>query len=192
MHDHWRWFWDFGTGALGRYGVHSLDVARWGLQLELPTRVSSSGGIYHFQDDRQTPDTLCVQFDYPDATIAWEHRLWSTRAPEGRSDGTAFYGELGTLVIDRGGYKIYGRSEAPVSDGHRADDAHIANFIDCLRSRQTPAADIATGATSSTLCHLGNLSHRLGRELTQDDLAANVDDDTSVPTTVEIGHDDLV
>lgn len=192
FHDNWRWFWDFGTGALGRYGVHSLDVARWGLQLELPTRVSSSGGIYHFQDDRETPDTLCVQFDYPDATIAWEHRLWSTRGPEGRSEGTAFYGELGTLVIDRGGYKIYGRSEAPVSDGHRADDDHIANFIDCLRSRQTPAADIVTGATSSSLCHLGNLAHRLGRELTQDDLAADVDDDTSAMTVAETGHDDLV
>ena len=100
FHGSWQWFWDFGTGALGRYGVHTLDTARWGLGLELPTRVSASGGIYHFHDDRQTPDTLCVQFDYPDATIAWEHRLWSTRGPEGRSEGTAFYGELGTLVID--------------------------------------------------------------------------------------------
>ncbi|MDC0176183.1 hypothetical protein OAJ60_04520, partial [Planctomycetaceae bacterium] len=108
------------------------------------------------------------------------------------SEGTAFYGELGTLVIDRGGYKIYGRSEAPVSDGHRADDDHIANFIDCLRSRQTPAADIVTGATSSSLCHLGNLAHRLGRELTQDDLTANLDDDTSAMTVAETGHDDLV
>ena len=189
FHDSWRWFWDFGSGALGRYGVHSLDVARWGLGMELPTRASASGGIYHFQDDRQTPDTLCVQFDYPDATIAWEHRLWSTRGPEGRSEGTAFYGELGTLVIDRGGYKIYGRSEAPVADGHRADADHIANFLDCLRSREMPAADIAIGATSSTLCHLGNLAYRLGREVTRDALTGDFGDDTEAVTLAETGHD---
>ncbi|GIT28866.1 MAG: hypothetical protein Ct9H300mP1_09120 [Planctomycetaceae bacterium] len=159
----------FRHRRVGPLWVHTLDTARWGLGLELPTRVSASGGIYHFHDDRQTPHTLCVQFDYPDATIAWEHRLWSTRGPEGRSEGTAFYGELGTLVIDRGGYKIYGRSEAPVGDGHRADDDHLANFIDCLRSREMPRADIATGATSATLCHLGNLAHRLGREVNWDE-----------------------
>jgi len=192
FHDNWKWFWDFGTGALGRYGVHALDIARWGLELELPTRASASGGIYHFQDDRQTPDTLCVQFDYPDATIAWEHRLWSTRGPEGRSEGTAFYGELGTLVIDRGGYKIYGRSEAPVSDGHRADADHIANFLACIRSRQTPVADIATGATSSTLCHLGNLAHRLGREVTWDVLTQDFGSDTQAAALAETSHDVIV
>ena len=192
FHGSWQWFWDFGTGALGRYGVHTLDMARWGLGLELPTRVSASGGIYHFHDDRQTPDTLCVQFDYPDATIAWEHRLWSTRGPEGRSEGTAFYGELGTLVIDRGGYKIYGRSEAPVGDGHRADDDHLSNFIDCLRSREMPRADIATGATSTTLCHLGNLAHRLGREVNWDEDDGGFGDDIEAMTLAETGHDDHV
>ena len=192
FHDSWRWFWDFGTGALGRYGVHSLDVARWGLGLELPTRTSASGGIYHFQDDRQTPDTLCVQFDYPDATIAWEHRLWSTRGPEGRSEGTAFYGELGTLIIDRGGYKIYGRSQAPHSDGLRADADHVANFIDCIRSRQAPAADIDIGSTSSTLCHLGNLAYRLGREVTGEAAVGDSLVDASELTQAETGHDAAV
>jgi predicted dehydrogenase len=197
FHDSWRWFWDFGTGALGRYGVHSLDVARWGLGLQLPTRTSASGGIYHFQDDRQTPDTLCAQFDYPDATIAWEHRLWNSRGHEGRSDGTAFYGELGTLIIDRGGYKIYGRKHAPVADGRPADADHVANFLDCIRSRHTPAADIECGTTSSTLCHLGNLAFRLGRDVHSDTTTHNTDTladgepDVTLPQA-ETGHDRLV
>tara|TARA_B100000029_G_scaffold452752_1_gene478154 strand:- start:706 stop:2094 length:1389 start_codon:yes stop_codon:yes gene_type:complete len=168
FHDTWKWFWDHGTGALGRFGVHSLDVARWGLDLQLPSRVSASGGVYHFQDGRETPDTLCVQFDYPDATLAWEHRLWNTRGPEGRSEGTAFYGELGSLIIDRGGFKIYGRNGAPVGNGRRADADHLGNFVDCLKTRQRPRADLNDGTTSSLLCHLGNLAYRVGHELSWD------------------------
>ncbi|MBQ17150.1 MAG: dehydrogenase [Planctomycetaceae bacterium] len=189
FHDHWRWFWDFGGGALGRFGVHTLDVARWGLGLGLPTRVSASGGIYHFGDERQTPDTLCVQYDYPEATLMWEHRLWSTRGPEGRSAGTAFYGELGTLVIDRGGFKVYDRLESPGRDGSRLDAEHIAEFIDCLRSRRTPNADITTGATSSTLCHLGNVAYRLKREVDWDPRTGDFGADTEATALAETGHD---
>ena len=189
FHDHWRWFWDFGGGALGRFGVHTLDVARWGLELGLPTRISASGGVYHFGDDRQTPDTLCVQYDYPAATIMWEHRLWSTRGPEGRSAGTAFYGELGTLVIDRGGFKVYDRHESPGRVGSRLDVEHIAEFIDCLRSRRIPNADITTGATSSALCHLGNLAFRLKREVAWDPGTGDFGTDTEATAMAETGHD---
>ncbi len=164
-------------------------MARWGLGLGLPTRVSASGGIYHFGDERQTPDTLCVQYDYPEATLMWEHRLWSTRGPEGRSAGTAFYGELGTLVIDRGGFKVYDRLESPGRDGSRLDAEHIAEFIDCLRSRRTPNADITTGATSSTLCHLGNVAYRLKREVDWDPRTGDFGADTEATALAETGHD---
>lgn len=178
FHQNWRWFWDYGSGALGHWGVHMLDVARWGLGLDLPERISATGGSYHFHDDRESPDTLCVQFQYPSATLLWEHRLWSTRGPEGRSTGTAFYGELGTLVVDRGGWKVYDRREAPGGDGGPLDAEHLGNFVDCLRSRQSPVADIRVGATSSVLCHLGNLAFRLGRELVFDPVHWNFGEDT--------------
>jgi len=165
FHYNWHWFWDYGTGELGNWGTHMLDVARWGLGVGLPTRVSASGGRFHFDDDQETPDTLVVQYAYPRATIVWEHRLWSTHGVEGRSAAAAFYGELGTLVVDRGGWKVYDLAETIASDASEQPIAHLRNFVDCIKSRSRPAADIETGHVSSALCHLGNIAYRVGREV---------------------------
>jgi predicted dehydrogenase len=165
FHYNWHWFWDYGTGELGNWGAHMLDVARWGLGVGLPTRVSASGGRFHFEDDQETPDTLVVQYAYPRATIVWEHRLWSTHGVEGRSAAAAFYGEMGTLVVDRGGWKVYDLAETIASDASEQPIAHLRNFVDCIKSRSRPTADIEIGHTSSALCHLGNIAYRVGREV---------------------------
>lgn len=165
FHFNWHWFWDYGSGELGNWGVHMLDVARWGLDVGLPHRVSAAGGNYHFHDDQQTPDTLIVNFAYPDATIVWEHRQWSNHALEGRSAGVAFYGEAGTLVVDRSGWKVYDRKESLTANSSEQLVPHLRNFIDCVKTRTRPAADIETGHLSSALCHLGNVAYRLGREV---------------------------
>jgi len=143
-----------------------LDVARWGLGVGLPTRISASGGRFHFDDDQETPDTLVVQYAYPRATIVWEHRLWSTHGVEGRSAAAAFYGEAGTLVVDRGGWKVYDLAETIASDPGEQPISHLRNFVDCIKSRSRPTADIETGHISSALCHLGNIAYRVGREVT--------------------------
>jgi len=150
---------------LGNWGCHMLDVARWGLGVDLPSRVSAVGGRFHFNDDQETPDTLMVQYAYPDATIIWEHRLWSTHGVEGRSAAAAFYGDAGTLVVDRGGWKVYDLNETIASDTSEQSIAHLRNFIDCVKTRSRPAADIETGHISSALCHLGNIAYRVGREV---------------------------
>ena len=149
FHYNWHWFWDYGTGELGNWGTHMLDVARWGLGVGLPTRISASGGRFHFDDDQETPDTLVVQYAYPRATIVWEHRLWSTHGVEGRSAAAAFYGEAGTLVVDRGGWKVYDLAETIASDSSEQPIAHLRNFVDCIKNRSRPAADIETGHVSS-------------------------------------------
>ena len=99
FHFNWRWFWDYGGGELSHWGVHMLDVARWGLNVEVPQRVSAVGGKYSFDDDGETPDALSVQYDFGAKSIVWEHRLWSSHSPEGRSSGVAFHGDAGTLVV---------------------------------------------------------------------------------------------
>ncbi len=173
FHYNWHWFWDYGSGELGNWGVHLLDVARWGLGVELPRRVSSSGGRLHFRDDQQTPDTQFVTFEYADATITWEHCLWSNHGPDGRSAAVAFYGEHGTLIVDRGGWKVYDLSETLAAGPSEQAAAHQRNFLDCVKSRATPTSDIQTGHVSSALCHLGNIAHRLARPLEFD--AAKLD-----------------
>lgn len=165
FHFNWRWFWDYGGGELAHWGVHMLDIARWGLNVDLPTRVSAMGGKYTFNDDQETPDTLSVQYAFQEKSILWEHRLWSSHGIEGRSSGVSFHGERGTLVVDRGGWKVYDHSENVTADASDLQSAHLQNFVDCIRSRQTPAADIYTGHISSALCHLGNTAYRLGREI---------------------------
>ncbi|MDA0835418.1 MAG: Gfo/Idh/MocA family oxidoreductase [Planctomycetota bacterium] len=165
FHFNWRWFWDFGGGELAQWGSHLLDVACWGLDVQLPTRVSASGGKYYFADDQQTPDTLSVQFSFPGKSIQWEHRLWSAHGIEGRSTGVAFYGERGTLVVDRGGWKVYDQPGAVGSSTGDAIANHLRNFIDAVKTRQRPTCDAVTAHSASTLSQLGNISYRLGREL---------------------------
>jgi predicted dehydrogenase len=165
FHHNWHWFWDYGTGELGNWGVHMLDVARWGLQVEWPTQVSATGGKHYFEDDQQTPDTLVVNYGFPGKTITWEHRLWSHHGIEGRSAAVAFYGDLGTLIVDRGGWKVYGQGESATSNSSDCGTPHHQNFLDAMRNRTRPTADIEIGHVSSAICHLGNIAYRTGRTL---------------------------
>ncbi|MBX3438964.1 MAG: Gfo/Idh/MocA family oxidoreductase, partial [Planctomycetaceae bacterium] len=145
FHYHWRWNWDYGTGELGNWGVHLLDIARWGLGVDFPNRVAATGSPPPDDDPSQTPDTLTVQFAYPDTTILWEHRLWTHHGNEGRPTGTAFYGERGTLVVDRSGWKVYDTSESFTAEASELRRAHLENFYASVRSRTTPACDLRTG-----------------------------------------------
>jgi len=168
FHHNWRWNWDFGSGELGNWGVHMLDVACWGLDVGLPRRISAHGGQFHFQDDRQTPDTLSVQFSYEDCLLIWEHRQWSNHGIEGRSAAAAFYGERGVLVVDRGGWKVYQSPHAMNAAGQNLLSDHCHDFVQAVLQRTVPAADIRTGLTASAMCHLGNIAYRAGRELCWD------------------------
>src|SRR5262249_35547250 len=77
FHYEWHWNWDYGTGELGNNGIHFLDAVRWILGLDAPVRVTSGGGKYFYDDDRQTPDTQVVTFDFANTCVTWEQRIWS-------------------------------------------------------------------------------------------------------------------
>ncbi|MCY2963461.1 MAG: Gfo/Idh/MocA family oxidoreductase [Planctomycetota bacterium] len=188
FHHNWRWFWEYGSGELGNWGVQMLDAARWGMGVDSPVQVSASGGKYHFQDDQQTPDTLSVSFSFPDTTILWEHRLWSNHAPEGRSSAAAFHGERGTLIVDRGGWKVYGGPEASGVGSGDLLVPHLKNFIDCVRSRSEPVAGLAVSQPSSALCHLGNIAYRLGTTVNVDPLTGRPRNDTSANRLAEMTY----
>ncbi|MGE0376636.1 MAG: Gfo/Idh/MocA family protein [Planctomycetaceae bacterium] len=177
FHYHWRWCWDYGTGELGNWGVHLLDIARLGLGVDLPERIAATGSPPPGDGNSQTPDTLTVQYAYPEATILWEHRLWTHHGNEGRPTGTAFYGDCGTLVVDRSGWKVYDTSESLTADASELRRAHLEDFYHAVRNRSRPACDLHTGQISSTLCHLGNIAYRLGREVAFDPQAQNFGDD---------------
>ena len=169
FHYNWHWFWNWGTGELGNNGIHGVDVARWGLGVEAPIAVSSGGGKYVFDDDQEVPDTQVVTWEFPSSCIVWEHRMWSKHGTEGAGFGIAFYGDKGTLIIDDKGWRVEdGDGDAAGGKPDEGQVAHIRNFLDCMKTRAKPTAEIEVGHLSTRLCHLGNIAHRLGRKLAFD------------------------
>jgi len=170
IHYKWHWYWHWGTGECGNNGVHSLDLCRWGLGVDYPRRVTSGGGRYYFNDDQETPDTQVVAYDFGDKAITWECRSCVPFGVEGTGFGAAFYGEAGTLITDGSGYVLYdtkGKQTAKVV-GNSSDGPHLRNFLDCIRSGNRPVADIEEAHKSALLCHLANISHRVGRAINLD------------------------
>lgn len=168
FHYHWRWFWEHGNGELGVWGSQLLDVARWGLDVAWPQRVASTNGRRVIADDAETPDALQVQFDCGDKTVIWEHRTWSNHAPEGRTAAVAFFGERGTLVVDRGGWKVYDSKESLTSDASELTLPHLADFLAAVKERRAPVADLEIGTVSARWGQLAAISHRVGREVQVD------------------------
>lgn len=165
FHQNWQWFWDYGNGELGAWGVPLLDVALWGMKLNLPEKVSASGGRMVAKDDGETPDTLFVQYDFPSTRLMWEHRSWSSHGLEGRSAATAFYGEKGTLIIDRGGWKIYGTNTPNLGESTPLWKPHLQNFLESIQTRQAPNASLEQACVSSAMALLGNISFRTGETI---------------------------
>ena len=184
FHYNWRFFWDYGNSELGNQGVHMLDVGMWaiekmrGLNDCLPRRVSANGGIYWLNDAKEVPDTQIVTYDYGDLMLVWEMQSFQQyHSLEGSTAGTAFYGTEGTLIVDGDGWNVTFKDGSPGPAGKDAGGSHTANFLECIRSRQQPNADIEIGRLSTTICHLGNISYRLGRDLRFDSKTETFGDD---------------
>ncbi len=169
-HYNWHWLWHWGNGELGNNGVHALDICRWGLGVDYPVRVTSSGGRYRYDDDQETPDTHVVAFEFDDKQqITWTGL--SCNKHKVNSGFVAFFGEEGSMEIDgNGNTKIYDRADKLIEEfsGSYNHDDHIANLLTCIRNDDPMSlfAEIETGHKSTLLCHLGNIAHRTGRTLT--------------------------
>lgn len=170
FHYNWHWMWDYGTGDLGNDGVHQLDIARWAIgEPAFPLAISCGGGKFFFDDDQQTPDTQTVVFEYEDKVLVYEMRLWTPYPEHGIDNGNVFYGEKGYMILHRAKrWQVYfkGGEKGPGSQpkNNRGLD-HREDFIDCVRTRKRPVADIEKGFHSSALAHLGNLAYRAQRRL---------------------------
>ena len=184
FHYYWHWLWDYGTGDLGNTAVHTLDATRWLMgKQEHPQTVYCSGGTFESgaPTDQQTPNTQTAAYRYADGTeLLCDLRNWFSGPPEAR--GMFLYGSKGWMkVADDKAQVYFGRKNDPgpvlTADTPHVDSdldlegqAHFENFIAAVRSRQaeTLHAPLQEGHFSSTLCHLGNISYRLGRSLTFD------------------------
>jgi predicted dehydrogenase len=176
IHYNWHWFWHWGTGELGNNGIHALDLARWGLQVDAPQRVTCGGNRYHFDDDQETPDIYVTTFDFGDKGISWDGQSCDPRGFEGSGFGVNFHGENGTLVMAGNDVKIYDTKDKLVRDikGKGDDVLHFANFADAIRDGKKLNAEIEDGQRSTMLCHLGNIAWRSGHTINFDPKARKI------------------
>ncbi len=192
VHYNWHWFWHWGTGEINNNASHEIDISRWALQVDLPFRVTSAGGRYHFNDDWEAFDTQVASYDFEGGkTVTWEGRSCNGRLIEGRSRGTSIHGEKGTVVIDRSGYvvfdndnneikrDIYTRNESALDTlgAGRLTDLHAANFLQSIRGIEKPRSPIQDAHKGIMMCHLGNIAQRTGRALQIDPATGHIVDD---------------
>lgn len=175
----WKWLWEYGAGDMGNDGVHDLDIARWGLGVDVPSSISCTGGKLFFDGDAQeSPDTQFVTFTFPGskAVLVYEQRLWSPYVQEGHENGVAFYGTEGYMVIGRRNWKVVGRGNKVLFDEKVSfsDVPHLENFVACVKTGERPNCEIEEGHRSTLLAHLGNIAYRVGRPLTFDAKAETV------------------
>jgi predicted dehydrogenase len=174
-HYHFRWFWDYSGGQMTNWGAHNLDIARWALNAKAPTAVSGFGGRYEIKDGGETPDVQEVLYNFPTAVVSWSGR----EVNRTRDEYLVFHGTKGTLNIMRDGFTVapetWRKKKEPEIEpvqmkghGNESQLLHIRNFLDCVKSRQRPIADVEEGHLTATMCHLGNLATRLSRSLNWD------------------------
>ena len=131
---YFRWFWDYSGGMMTDWGTHHLDSVHMALGVKAPQAVSAAGGKYVLQDNRETPDTLEVTYEYSDFILTFSHRVVNGRSCQGRSYGIEFYGTDGTLFIDRSGYEIYPETRISEEKPLSAYQQHLRNDANPLQS----------------------------------------------------------
>lgn len=188
---HFRWFWDYSGGQMTNLGAHHIDIAQWFLNVKGPSLVSSIGGRYALDSDGDTPDTQDAIFQYPNCTAICSLREAAQGKPAGGLEffGTRAHMTIGRSGFDIATeMKIDPNNAVPQFKGHSAGgvaksqvkpepyttaikekgssdeqfDLHVRNFLDCVKTRQRPIADVQDGHQITTACHLANISLRLG------------------------------
>ena len=181
--DRWssfRWFWDYAGGMMTDWGVHHIDIVQMVMGVEAPVAITAMGGKLALNDNRETPDTLMVTYEYPPGksgaeknegfVCTYENRECNAQGWNGQGYGILFHGADATLYINReyfeitpeGGRNVEARR---VKNENRQGEAHVRNFLDCVKSRQRPTSDIEIGHRSTTTCLLGNVALRSGRRI---------------------------
>jgi len=183
LHYDWHWQWPYGNGDLGNQGIHQMDLARWGLGVtELSQGIVSYGGRLGYEDAGETANTQVVIHDFGDKSLVFEVRGLETGDYKGAHVGNIFEAADGYVVMTSyEGGTAFDKAGNPIKQFGGGGD-HFDNFVKAVRSRQHEDlhADILDGHLSSALCHLGNVSYRLGSAISASDARGRL---TSIKTT---------
>lgn len=147
------------------WGVHLLDIVHMAFDEPMPLAITALGQKNYIKDNRDTPDTLQVTYEYPSFIATYENRLGNANSMMGKGYGILFHGNKGTLFVDRSGFELVPEKGATLAaraekSSNNSNDAHWKNFLECIRTRQRPASDIEVCQKSTTACLLGNVALR--------------------------------
>ncbi|WP_294080777.1 Gfo/Idh/MocA family oxidoreductase [Proteiniphilum sp. UBA5384] len=180
IHYDWHWIWHWGTGEALNNGMHFVDLLRWGMQLDYPISIDSTGGRFHYRDDWETPDTQLVNFTFANGKVmTWESQSCVKSDIKGHGSGVTFYGSKGTLTIGGGNeYTIFDLdnklvkhvdSKMVFEEGNlinptqSLDAYHFQNFFNAIRKGEKLNSSLKEACVSTQLVQLANISHRVGR-----------------------------
>jgi len=162
--NNWRWFWNFGGGAMTDLFTHWIDVVHWAMKSDTPRDAHMLADKYVFQD-WDCPDTIQAAFRYPGFDVVYEGMMNSS-IDDG---GLEFRGTEGTLKIDRGGFSVHREGvqsgQNPVMTERSFKDgtiSHMENFFECIKSRKEPNAPVEAGVAAARAGHIGNLAFKRG------------------------------
>jgi predicted dehydrogenase len=165
-YDHWRWFWNFGGGAMTDLFTHWIDVVHWAMKSDQPRQALMLADKYIFEQ-WECPDTIQAAFRYPGFDVVYEGMMNSS-IDDG---GVEFRGTEATLKINRSGFTVHrehideGEGQNPVLTDRSFRDgtvSHMENFFDCVKSRKEPNAPVETGVAAARAGHIGNLAYQRG------------------------------
>lgn len=181
FHFNFRWFWDYAGGLMTDWGVHEIDIALYAMGAKAPRSVVASGGKFAYPDDAaETPDTLQAVFEYDGFNMLWEHAVGIDGGNYGKTEGIAFIGNYGTLVVNRGGWEIIPETEQKdgmttykmpdVPDQRpqgNALDNHTKNFVEAIKANDASMlkCGIETGSIAAINAQMGNIAYKTGRKV---------------------------
>lgn len=193
----YRYFFDYAGGYITDFGIHRLDTVHQVMGLDGagagPKSVSAVGGRFTWKGPGDVPDTLQATFEYPGFVLSYEgvntngfgvgaltpgHKYYNQGFEHDQPNGICIYGTNGTIFCERIGYEVFPEPVSRMEKKPRikerrrnvtdATEAHAANFVDCVRSRKRPNADVEIGHRSSLIAHLGNIAYKTGRKIKWD------------------------
>jgi predicted dehydrogenase len=180
----WRLYWMFSGGNITENMIHQIAWIMSLLDLPLPSAAYMSGGVFSEKDGREVPDTIAVTLDFPnDLVVTWQSTFSNRRYGLGQkilgSDGTIEYIAGATdMVSGESKEQVHyypekvNRPDGPMLTGNSPTPSHMANWIDCIRSRKTPNAPVELGYRSAVAAHMANLSYRQKKRVTLEEAKA--------------------